>query len=208
MRLSTAAGRAIALLLGALLFSTAACGEGGGEGEIEVVGEGCFDADGGQALKPYSLGREFEGLALETVLLQCDGRARADTISFIYGDCELPQAGEGGCAAPLQVQVWRACARTYRDYSPGSRPPLLRRRGVPVADSGRQIEVYTASTVVIFADDPSLARRAVFALRPMSPGGAPTRVPAGTMPEHNLPQPRQCHANEKTPPERGFRRSG
>ncbi|HEU0019183.1 MAG TPA: hypothetical protein VFQ14_02715 [Thermoleophilaceae bacterium] len=184
------AGRAIAPLLGALLLSIAACGDRDGGGKsIEVVGEGCRDEDGREALKPYSLGGEFEGLALETVLLHCNGRARGDTISFIYGDCELPEGGEGGCATPLQVQVWRACARTYRDYEPGNRPPLSRRRGVPVADSGRQIEVYTDSTIVIFADDPSLARRAVSGLRPMRRGGDPTRVPAAVTPDQKLPRP-------------------
>jgi len=181
-------GRTIALLLGVVLLSIVGCGDRNErqDTKIEIVGEGCLDEGERQTPKAYSLGREFEGLALETVLLQCDGR---DTISYIYGDCELPEGGEGGCAPPLQVQVWRACARTYRDYAPGNRPALSRRRGVPVADAGRQIEVYADSTVVIFADEPSLARRAVSALRPMPRGSDPTRAPADVAPENDLPRP-------------------
>jgi hypothetical protein len=189
MPLNGTAGRAIALLIGVLTMSAAACGEsGGGEGEVEVVGERCLDADEGQPLKPYSVGREFGGLPLETVLPQCDGRARGDTITYVYGDCGLPK-GEGGCATPLQIQIWRACARAYRDYEPANRPALSKRRGVPVADSGRQIEVYTDSTVVIFANDTDLARRAVSALTPAPRGGDPTRVPAAPVLEGDLPPP-------------------
>lgn len=131
MPLNGTAGRAIALLIGVLTMSAAACGEsGGGEGEVEVVGERCLDADEGQPLKPYSVGRELGGLPLETVLPQCDGRARGDTITYVYGDCGLPK-GEGGCATPLQIQIWRACARAYRDYEPANRPALSKRRGRP-----------------------------------------------------------------------------
>lgn len=181
---------ALLLVLGSPVLILAACGDEDGPGDpaVELVGEGCRDG-GQQSLRPYSLGAAFEGLALETVLLQCNGRPRGDTISYIYGDCEPPAGGDGGCAPPLEMQVWRACARTYRDYSAGNRPALSSARGVPVANFERQIEVYTDSTVIIFANDQGLAQRAVSALRAMPRRGDPSRVSAGPQPRGDLPQP-------------------
>jgi hypothetical protein len=36
-------------------------------------------------------------------------------VTFIYGTCD-PSGGEGGCAPPLEVQVWSACARNPSMY--------------------------------------------------------------------------------------------
>jgi hypothetical protein len=189
MKLSLTAGYAVALLLVGAALALALLDDRDEQQAVEVVGEGCQDGPPAGQLRPYSLGDAFEGLALETVLLGCNGHRGGDTISYIYGDCEPPVGVEGGCAAPLQVQVWRACARTYRDYSPGNRSPLSRQRGVPVMKGERQIEVYADSTVVISAESHGLAERALVALRPMPRGGDPAHVPAEPKPRRDLPRP-------------------
>jgi hypothetical protein len=189
MKLTRTAGYAIALLLVGAALTLAVVGDREEQQDVEVVGEGCLDGPRAEWLRPYSLGEAFEGLALETVLLGCNGRPGGDTISYIYGDCEPPAGVEGGCATPLEVQVWRACGRTYRDYSPANRSPLSRQRGVPVMEGDRRIEVYADSTVVIFAETQGLAERALAALRPMPRGGDPAHVPAETKPRRDLPRP-------------------
>jgi hypothetical protein len=189
MQLTPRVGYAIALLSVGAALTLAVLGNGDDQQAVEVVGEGCQDGPPAQWLRPYSLGDAFEGLALETVLLGCNGRRGGDTISYIYGDCDPPAGGDGGCAAPLEVQVWRACARTYRDYSPANRSPLSRQRGVPVMKGDRQIEVYADSTVVIFAESHGLAERALAALQPMPRGGDPAQVPAEPTPRRGLPPP-------------------
>lgn len=90
-----------------------------------------------------------------------------------YGTC-TPPATEGGCAPPLQIASWPACERNlalYEKYPApdGTTDPYTTTtiRGVPAAifDGGQQIELYTAATtVVVFAENPGLARAAALRL--------------------------------------------
>jgi hypothetical protein len=182
-RLAAVAVAIVALCAAALV----ACGGDQADGRgVEISGKGCDDAGRTPGIEPYSLGATFAGLPLETVLLQCRG-VRGDSIAYMYGDCE-PPAGEGGCAPPVQVQIWRACERGYRSTE-GERPTLRRQRGVPTARFDGHTEVYTDSTVVIFTADAALGRRAVDALRPMPRTGDSSRLPAGRPSASDLPQP-------------------
>jgi hypothetical protein len=73
MKLTPAAGYAIALLLVGAALALALLDDRDEQQAVEVVGEGCQDGPPAGRLRPYSLGDAFEGLALETVLLGCNG---------------------------------------------------------------------------------------------------------------------------------------
>lgn len=132
----------------------------------------------------YSPGPSVAGVPLTTTLRRCDGgaiSARANYVSYIYGDCEIPK-GATGCQPPLEVQSWPACQRYLAKYSFRGDPPpqtKLGKRGhaevveLSVAGDAR-IEVYSKSTtVVIFAINRDLATTAVDLLRPRSAGKPP-----------------------------------
>lgn len=168
-------------------------------------GLACTAVDKPANFRLYSLGLEFEGLPLRNVLRQCESPpppalvranldSRANSASYIYGTCEVPAGEEGGCAPPLEIQVWPACERGPADYDPGSqlRSDLQTRRGVPSAKITDGIEVYSDSTIVVFADDPQLAERAVASLVPLPETRAPSALPesnVGSRPNGPLAQP-------------------
>jgi hypothetical protein len=106
----------------------------------------------------------------------------AEVISFLYGDCTPPRAPDGsydgGCALPVEVQVWPACFRNPTLYggAPGSPVPVNTTvRGVPAAffEGGNRLEIQTGtSTVVIFADSPATVAGALRGVN----NDVPTRV--------------------------------
>jgi hypothetical protein len=51
----------------------------------------------------YFAGREFEGLPLTGAIYE----SRHDVGLFIYGTCEIPPGQAGGCAPPVQIQIFR-----------------------------------------------------------------------------------------------------
>ena len=114
---------------------------------------------------PYFVGEQFEELPLTAI----DGKV--GKLTFIYGDCDA--SGDGGCAPPLQVQIWPIERRP-----PGIIDRECRRvsvRGVPGAFYGADLDLYVgAHTVSIFADSQARALRAATALRPVDSGSATT----------------------------------
>jgi hypothetical protein len=109
----------------------------------------------------YYAGDSVTGYALTAV--EHDSHP-AEAISFLYGDCTPPMDSkghyDGGCALPVEVQVWTACFRNPSLYGgQGSPTPNETTvRGVPAAyyEGGRRLEIQTGtSTVVIFADSPA-----------------------------------------------------
>jgi hypothetical protein len=113
--------------------------------------------------------------------------------TFYYGDCALPE-GEGGCSVPLQIQNYSTCRR-WADAYPGE-PRLFNFRGAKAAwvSSAGSLEIYTGrTTVVIFANRKSIARRAARLMRGVRQA-RPTRLPApgpgsleGDLPCQNKP---------------------
>jgi hypothetical protein len=111
--------------------------------------------------------------------------ARANYVSYIYGNCQLPNTEDPACAAPIEVQVWPICERTLASYqiAPGESYPRIELppiHGVPTFsfDGGTRIEMYTGdATVVIFGDDPDqvqdVAREIQLAPSPTTPDQAP-----------------------------------
>ncbi|HEX7297660.1 MAG TPA: hypothetical protein VF257_01555 [Solirubrobacteraceae bacterium] len=110
-------------------------------------------------------------LADVSLLCQKTGPAPARYSSRIYGDCTA--TGATDCAPPLEIQNWPECARDYASYGRSALHALtlaasrrITGQAVPaVVVNPTQIELYEArTTVVVFADHASLARRAARAL--------------------------------------------
>lgn len=135
----------------------------------------------------YNAGGSVSGYPLLAV--QHDTQP-ADSITFVYGDCTPPQAADGsydgGCAPPVQVQIWPACFRnpssfaTDMTFSPVGDKTTV--RGVPTIfyEDGGRLEIQTGtSTLVIFADH-DLTMKVADALR-----GVNNSIPTGV----SLPAP-------------------
>jgi hypothetical protein len=124
----------------------------------------------------YNVGNRFRDLPLVAVLRRADAAAEAgepvaaDYVSFVYGDCE-PRAG--GCAPPLEVQVWPACVRnpSVLSYVGLGTPEATTVRGVPATflDEGpgaARLELTTGrATVVVFGSSREQVTEAALALR-------------------------------------------
>ena len=153
---------------------------------------------GGAAAFPdfplYSPGQSLEGLPLTGMARRLEARVAPDThranfASFRYGDCT--PGNDGGCPAPLEIQIWPACERNLSSYSltPFGDPLPHERvtvRGVPAAffEDGHRLELYTGSvSVVMFGEGKAQLLRAAEALQavntPDGPGpGEPLPAPA------------------------------
>lgn len=135
----------------------------------------------------FSLGESFEGLQLTESFRRCETPEglwawRANMTTYIYGDCEADD--DLGCAAPVEVQTWPACERSWADYESAAVTDAVHgyTRGVPSVslDGGRRLELYTGrSTVVIFGDDPAQVLRAA----------SDARVEGQSSPGTKLPEP-------------------
>jgi hypothetical protein len=95
----------------------------------------------------YDAGSEVGGYRREAIVTSC---SRRPNVTYIYGTCEA--TSDTGCAPPLEVQTWSYC---HRKPHHSSATDFGVRRG-PV-------------TVIIFATDDGLAKRAVRLLRKAKP---------------------------------------
>jgi hypothetical protein len=134
----------------------------------------CTGLDEPTNFEVFSAGPSPAGLSLNTVRRVCGASTPADEApanftSYIYGDCQIADDATG-CKPPLEVQTWPACQRALGNYSFDGKPiPYTRlpsRSGAEVVEIhfmfGSRIEVYTkSSTVVLFAESPTLAREAL-----------------------------------------------
>lgn len=174
------------LLVVALARSSTAADSGSGAGGTPVRGNSSLaEARGVSGFDVYYPGERVAGLPLSAVERRTD---EVTYVSFLYGDCI---AGDHyGCALPLEVQTWPACARRFELYDPrdpfAPRPETAHVRGVPAAvlDEGRQLELRAGgSTVVIFGETRALVSRAAAALRGVGGGtrpGDPLRPPVAS----------------------------
>jgi hypothetical protein len=152
------------------------------------------EARAAPGLDLYYAGASIAGLPLTAVERRGDS---ARYVSFLYGDC--PASDHQGCALPLEIQTWPACARSlslYDDRDPfAPQPERGRVRGAPagILDDGRQLELQTgSSTVVIFGETRGLVNRAAAALRGVNnsdPPGDPLRPPVAGAVEGRLTCP-------------------
>ena len=112
----------------------------------------------------YWAGDRVLGDPITDAFVRTEPRTQTPTFTFIYGDCD------GDACAPIEVQVYAACARNLAIYE---RAPKARRlhfhrtriRRVPAITvreetGAARIEIYTGrSTIVIFATSGRRARR-------------------------------------------------
>ncbi len=118
---------------------------------------------------PYFVGEEFEGLPLTAIV-------GADPMTFIYGDCD-PGGGDGGCAPPLEVQVWPIERRPPGSIDLECRAVEI--RGAPGAFYGPDLDLYVGDfTVVIFGHTKELVVGAAEALRTVDEEAAGGSLPA------------------------------
>ncbi|MDQ2910327.1 MAG: hypothetical protein M3R39_04830 [Actinomycetota bacterium] len=137
------------------------------------------------AVPLYYAGRSFAGLPLTHVELEGPGRA-----FFVYGTCVIPAGQtEGGCAPPVQIQLfpfdpgqWRRAVACHRRRS------LL---GVPTARHDGLV-LFTGRTVVkIYARSHAEDRRVALTLRRVGDDKPLRRLPPPTAPVREL-QARVC----------------
>jgi hypothetical protein len=118
--------------------------------------------------KPYFVGETFEELPLTAI------SGREMPLTFIYGDCD-PGGGDGGCAPPLEVQIWPIEQRPPGMISEMIECKKVTVRGAPGAFFAGDLDLYVGEqTVVIFADSSRRALRAANALRPVDADQAST----------------------------------
>jgi hypothetical protein len=122
-------------------------------------------------------------LPLNSTVRRCTPGAESDEtpanfVAYTYGSCEIAE-GATGCTPPLQIHTWPACQRSLADYSFEGKPLPYRVLGRPNGGEvveidfmiDRRIEIYTGdSTIVIFAENPDLALKAIDLLRSQENG--------------------------------------
>ncbi|HEU4450935.1 MAG TPA: hypothetical protein VFR63_13275 [Gaiellaceae bacterium] len=114
----------------------------------------------------YFVGEEFEGLPLTAIL----GRR---PMTFVYGDCDVPFGSDGGCAPPLEVQLWPIEQRPPSLISTTIPCRKVTVRGAPGAFFGGDLDLYVGEhTIVIFGESRDMALRAAAALRPVGADAA------------------------------------
>lgn len=150
----------------------------------------------------YSVGPVFEGLSMTLSYRRCDVPwpeevVRANFVSFMYGDCTVPEGVDnGGCAPPLEIQSWPTCERNLGSIEPMPSGETLQYsqiqvNGTPAAsfDDGLQVEVFTGrTTVVVFGDSAAQVLRAAAAIQ-AQPQGNPLAFPATASSSDPLPDP-------------------
>jgi len=122
----------------------------------------------------YYLGSRFAGLPLTHAEADRSGRAL-----FVYGTCEIPPGQtEGGCAPPIQVQVFPFAPRDWSHAVGCHRLSSL--RGVPTARHDGLVLFSDRTVLKIYARTPAEDDRAALALR---------RVDGSSAPQERLPAP-------------------
>ncbi len=146
------------------------------------------DAQAFDAYPLYYSGPEVAGLSLEAVVqgwatnrhAREQGRRRIYW-TFIYGDC-TPPPSEGGCAPPLEVQVWSACVRSVSPIKV-RKHHLYEFRGAKATGGGGRyevspMEIFTGrTTIIVFGNEKPLVKTAARGLREVHEVQAASRLP-------------------------------
>jgi hypothetical protein len=161
----------------------------------------CTRADQPANFTFFSLGPEFEGLPVRSIMRRCDSAdasLHTNYVYYFYGSCNPGTNDDIGCAPPIQIVTSSACVRSLADYEkapgvPDQGKDLGEHRGVPVFsfDEGNRVEVYTGtSTIILFGADSARLERAIDAIRP-EPRSEPPGLPASASGpvDQNLPPP-------------------
>lgn len=146
------------------------------------------DAQAFDAYRLYYSGPEVAGLPLEAIVqgwstnrhARQQGRRRINW-TFMYGDCTPPPT-EGGCAPPLEVQIWSACVRSFGSIKFRKRH-LYGFQGAKATGGGGRyeispMEIFTGrTTIVIFGNEKLLIKTAARQLREVHQVQAAPRLP-------------------------------
>jgi hypothetical protein len=122
----------------------------------------------------FYAGERVAGFPLVAIVRRDD---TARYVSFVYGRCE-PAPLEGGCAPPVEIQVWPNDARNAGSYGASAlgspAPERTTVRGLPAAHVGDgQLEIYASdSTVVVFSASRERGLAVAAALRCLRGGTA------------------------------------
>jgi hypothetical protein len=122
----------------------------------------------------YFAGREFEGLPLTAAIYE----PWHDGGLFTYGTCTIPPGQDGGCAPPVEIQIFRFNPGQWRLAVGCHRKPSL--LGVPTVRHDGLVLVSKGALVKIYARNAARDRRVALALRSVD---EPVR------PIHRLPLP-------------------
>lgn len=148
----------------------------------------------------YWVGEEFGGHALDVVIRQVyspeDGGPTQNIVKFLYGTCQVDISTEGGCSAPLQINIKPYCLVPPELIGDGARPDGIGKvRGDADAITvGGGLRIWTGDvTIKIYASTPQLLEDATAAL--VSPNGVGA-VSAGS----RLPAPAPDCSGYKTVP--------
>ena len=133
----------------------------------------------------FWVGERFGGLPLTGI------DRGPERTTFAYGTCKQPN-GEGGCAAPLQVQTASICddnALTLAIRPRASFPA----RGTTVRDYGEgRLDLDAATSLIRVSGQGTRPRRAIAALRPVRESArVPAALPAARYPSQYLEQLRR-----------------
>ena len=130
-------------------------------GSITVHPKGNFSVSEARSYNGFAVfypGETIDGYRLGAVLREPLGpmRKNQESVEFMYGTCEIPAGGDGGCSLPVSVSNEPACSRNLSMYngSLSPTPDLTRVRGTTAAffEGGSRLEIQTGkTTVVIFA---------------------------------------------------------
>ena len=107
----------------------------------------------------YFAGREFAGLPLTAAVHE----EWHDGGLFAYGTCTIPAGQDGGCAPPVQIQIFRFKAGQWRLATGCHRRPSL--LGVPTVRHDGLVLVTKRAVVKIYARSPREDRRVALSLR-------------------------------------------
>lgn len=134
------------------------------------------------AFPVYFAGEEVAGLPLESIGGEEWREPRAQTWTFIYGDCDLPP-GEGGCSTPLQIQSQSTCKRWAAALGENRKTyPFNGARASGATDDRYELspmEIFTGrATVVIFGYEKAVVKAAARALRKVGASEPQRRLPA------------------------------
>jgi hypothetical protein len=90
---------------------------------------------------------------------------------FAYGTCKLPPGQDGGCAPPVEVQIFRFNPRQWARATGCHKQPAL--LGVPTVRHDGLVLVSKGAVVKIYARTPASDRRVALSLRSIDHPGRP-----------------------------------
>lgn len=163
-----------ALLLafsGASLIVISGCSEFGANDEPSLRKVRAFDG-----YRVYYAGGEVVGRPITSILGEAEEKdPGSGAWVFIYGRCENPPEGEGGCA-PFQIHNYSTCSRWAGRLNQGS--PLRPFRGAKARylPPGYTVEIFTGRTTITIGGDPKMLKAALRQLRGVHQS-KPSRLP-------------------------------